>query len=488
VKARAGASKGGVPVLTGRILFGVATLVLFGASVFWSALGQPWGPGLSLGIALAAFALHVLLAFRRLSPFDPLVWIPVGFLLFYFGMPFVIEFMGMPTKLGYDPWGDGIDDPFVARGFCAAAFALVAFIWGVYLAGIRPARRIDPTLAQDRSLGVPALLFTLGSLIMVGIGIAVVGPSVVFGTYSDWWDAKLLGADQRWIDIGMVFAQSGVYALFAADEPRVRWRRWFAYLAFVSLAVIAVQKGDRTGLIQLGIGAGWCYSQRIRTMSWPPVLAVAFVALLAFPVLSEWRHERSLDQSTRSTIRELTADSIYNMGGSVSAIYYTIEWMPARKDYQLGSSLWYAVITAIPNPGLSKGVGWRQSDFDSSPSSWITAILAPAWFATGGGYGYAMAAEWYYNFGWPGMLIGMAGFGYLMARTRNRSNRSTMALLWSATLFAGLAMWIRNVAGFPLKVAVWPIVGIWVVDRLVRLLRGRALRPRAIAPVAPERY
>jgi oligosaccharide repeat unit polymerase len=484
---RAAAPTGGLNVLIGRVLFGIATFALLGAVVFWDALGRPWGPGASLVIALVAFALHIGLSLRRLSPFDPLVWVPVGFLLFYFGMAFVIELMGVPTTLGYDPWGDGVDDPFVPRGFCAAAFALVAFIWGSYLAGIRGARKPDPALAQDRSLGVPSLLFTLGALVMVALGIAIVGPSVVFGTYSDWWDAKLLGADQRWIDIGMVFAQSGVYALLAADEPRVRWRRWFAYLVFVALALIAVQKGDRTGLIQLGIGAGWCYTQRIRSVSWPPVIAVAFVALLAFPVLSEWRHERSLEDSKRSTVRELTADSIYNMGGSVSAIYYTIEWMPARKDYQYGKSLWYAVITAVPNVGLSKGVGWRQSDFDSSPSSWITAILAPAWFSTGGGYGYAMAAEWYYNFGWPGVLIGMTGVGYLMARIRNRSNRSTMALLWSATFFAGLAMWIRNVAGFPLKVMIWPIIGMWVVDRLVRLLRGRAARPAALAPAAPQR-
>ena len=124
------------------------------------------------------------------------------------------------------------------------------------------------------------------------------------------------------------------------------------------------------------------------------------------------------------------------------------------------------------------------------PSVWITWQIAPEWAATGGGYGFAMAAEWYYNFGMLGMVLGMALTGYGVTRARNASRRSSLALVWSATLFAGVSIWIRNVVGYATKVAVWPVVGLWVISRIVLLLRGRASRKSAVAasataPAAP---
>jgi hypothetical protein len=81
-----------------------------------------------------------------------------------------------------------------------------------------------------------------------------------------------------------------------------------------------------------------------------------------------------------------------------------------------------------------------------------------------------------------GLVLGMALTGWGVARARNNARRSSLALVWSATLFAGVAIWTRNVMGHPFKVAVWPIVGIWTLHRLLGLLRGRAARRRP--PVA----
>jgi oligosaccharide repeat unit polymerase len=398
-------------------------------------------------------------------------------------MPVVIDWLDVPTVRGYDPWQGGRHEA-IPRGFCVALLSFSAFLWGAYLAGIRTLG--GPPLRQplDRSLGVPSLLFTLGAVAMVAVGIAIVGPSTVFGLYGDWWDAKRLGADQRFLDQGMVFSWAGVFALLASDEPRVRWRRYVAYVVFVIVAVIAIQKGDRTGLIALGVGAGWCYTQRIGRLRWPPVLAATFVVLLVLPVIREWRSERSLDESARSSVLELLSETLYSNGSSVSAIVYSVELIPSEKSFEWGSTFWIAALNAIPNVTFTKGKEWASATLEENPSGWITATLAPNWYATGGGYGFAMAAEWYYNFGMPGVWFGMALIGYMTSRVRNASARSSLALVWSATFFAAIAIWIRNVLGFPLKVALWPIFGLIVVRWLVNALLGRRRKP-AVPPALP---
>ncbi len=402
----------GLEILTGRILFGGLTLALTAAVVWWNALGKPWGPGTSAAIVYAAFALHVTLIFRRVSPMDPLVWTPFALLLFSFGEPVVIEWMGAMTTLGYDPWNAG-NEAYVDRGFAASMLAIVAFMWGMHLAGVRPLAgdpRRDPN--PDRSLAAAGLLFCLGAMGMVVLGIAIVGPSALFGYYSDWWDAKLLGADQRWIDVGMVFSSAGVYALLATDDPKARWRRWFAYGLMPLFIGIAIQKGDRTGLIALGVGAGWCYTQRIARLRWPPVVAAAFLALIVMPVIGEWRAQRSLEASAQAGVYELLGDSLYNMGSSVNALVYTMELVPSQKTYAWGTTFWAAALQAVPNISFTKGKEWAQGSIEDTPSTWITWVINPIWASTGGGYGYSMAAEWYYNFGIPGLVLGMALVGW----------------------------------------------------------------------------
>jgi oligosaccharide repeat unit polymerase len=366
-----------------------------------------------------------------------------------------------------------------------ALLSVVALLWGIHLAGVvdlsRPLSRAAPS---DRSLGVAATLFTIAALIMTAIGIAIVGPSVVFGVYSDWWDAKLLGADQRFVDVGLIFSGAGVYALLATDEAGARWRRWLAYAVLAFCLLVALQKGERTSMVTIGVGAGWCYSQRIGRVRWPSVLALAFAAIVAFPVIREWRAERRIEESKRTSITELFGGSIYSLGGAVNSIIFTVEFIPEKKPYSWGATFASAFVNAIPNPGLTKGKAWAWTNLDVSPSTWITWMVNPLWAAAGGGYGFSMAAEWYYNFGMAGILLGMASVGFGLARARNASTRSSLALLWSTTMFAGTSIWIRNVLGYALKVATWPLIAVWVIDRLLKLMRGRSARRRDLRVAA----
>jgi hypothetical protein len=352
---------------------------------------------------------------------------------------------------------------------------MAAFLAGVDLSGVSNLNTAPPQgTGRDHSLAAPALLFTIGAIIMTAVGIAIVGPSTVFGLYHEWWDSKYLGADQRFVDTGLMLTGAGVYALLASDDPSARWRRWFAYTILAACLMIALSKGDRTAMVTIGVGAGWCFTQRVRRLRWTPVLVAAFIGIVAFPVIREWRAERSLEASKRASVGQLLGESVYSLGNAINAVILTVDLVPEHNPYGMGRTFRAAAVAAVPNLGLTKGASWKQKDVEDSPSAWLTWLVNPYWASTGGGYGFAMAAEWHYNFGLLGVLFGTVFTGFGVTRVRNACRRSSLALVWSATLFAGISIWLRNVVGFALKVAVWPVVGLWLIHRAMLLLRGRA--------------
>src|SRR5215469_5612582 len=199
-------SEGDVPIVAGSVLFGFAAVILYIAAQFWQELGIQAGPPVFAVFAFLLFSIHVGLIFRRCNAMDPLIWIPVSMLFFYFGMPVSVELLHDPYLPGYDAWQLGFS-PNLGRGFCMALLTLVAFLWGVYLGGVKDlsggAKR---DLKPDESLVLPGMALLGGGLAMVAVGIAIVGPSTVFGLYANWWYAKTYGADPRLLDIGLIFA------------------------------------------------------------------------------------------------------------------------------------------------------------------------------------------------------------------------------------------------------------------------------------------
>jgi hypothetical protein len=204
------------------------------------------------------------------------------------------------------------------------------------------------------------------------------------------------------------------------------------------------------------------------------------VGLLLMPIIGEWRAQRRLDDSKQSTTRELLGKSLGNMGSAVNSIHFTVDLIPRTKGYYWGGTFRHAFLSAIPNITFSRGKWFARATIEDTPSNWLTSIISPVWYMNRGGHGFSMAAEWYYNFGFPGVWLGMALCGFILARARNAANRSSLALVFSATLFAGMAIWVRNVLGAPLKVMTWPVIALFLIDRVVHMLRARSSRPRAV--------
>jgi O-antigen polysaccharide polymerase Wzy len=460
-----------LPILLGRVIFGVASFSLFGIVQSWNGLGSPWGPAGSAEIAIVLFAVHVFLVRRRVGALDPAIWLPVCMLMFYFGIPISLEFIfKTPPVAGYDAWEIGAS-PNLARGYALALLTTVSFICGLYFAGFKDLSRGPEESAKvDRSLVVPAYIMTYGALVMIVFGIALVGPSVVFGIYGDWWIAKASGVDSRFIDMGIVFAGAGTFALLASSEPNRPVRRYFALAVVLVLSVINIEKGARAALVVIGLGAGWCYTQRVRRIGWGPVLIATFVMLIALPAMREWRKDRSLEESTQTSVRDLIGAAVYGMGETSNVYGYTMDLIPSRKKFDYGYSFASAALRAIPNFGLTPGKSWGEVSVEHHPANWITNELNPSWFAEGGGYGYAMGAEFYFNFGITGVLLGLIFWGYLTGRIRNAAGLSPMRLVASALFFANTSLFVRNILGAPLRAFLWPLLGLMILRAALSLL------------------
>ena len=203
--------------LVGFSFFGLCSCILLIACSTIGRWPASMGPEFLAGCALMAMSLHVLLASRRVSTVDPVIWIPVAFLVFYFGMPFA-RFLG--AHIAYDAWS--VPAPRnLSRGFGVALLTLTAFIAGMYLHGIddrrNPNRTAWPTAAFLGWAGL--IVFAIGALSML-VGFIRAGPSLILGMYGEIYESKAVGVDFRLFDVGLILTKAGVIGLLAAHRPR----------------------------------------------------------------------------------------------------------------------------------------------------------------------------------------------------------------------------------------------------------------------------
>lgn len=457
-----------------RVSVGAATFFTFFAFVLfvlvwaWPEDAAWWSPEVSTLCAWLAVAIHVGFARKGLSAFDPRLWIPVCMLCFYFGMPVAIGLFDVPALeiKGYDAHDIG-PPPELERGFAVALLTLVAFLAGSHLAGFRSSirSRIGPHDERDRMLLGPGVCLMAGGVLMAALGVVVVGPKLLFGAYYQMMEARQFGAaDFRLWGIGLAFAKGGVFAALAAHDPRRPFWTQVALgvgaLCFFA-EMLAGSRGDMAGF---GLAAGFVFSQRVRHIPRWPVVIAFLVAFLFMPMIKEYRQLRRLQHTRSVSAGELMATTFYEMGNSVTPFTYTIHHIPRDKNYDFGGSILYAILWAIPNPTPTVGKSFSGDPIEHGPSKWYSWVANPSkYLYHGGGYGYALGAEWYFNFGFPGVLLGMIFTGWGVSKIVNRSRASGLSLVASALVLQSMVVLVRNNLGNPLKQASWPLIGLVVL-------------------------
>ncbi len=467
--------------LLGATLFGTVSIFLS----FLIASSPQHGtisPEMTSVFALVLFSTHIALAGRRLGTFDSAVWIPVAMLLFYFGMPYA-RALGAP--LSYEAWS--VDPPSnLGRGFEAALLTLSAFLTGLHLRGLPDRSRWNPESQTDqRCIRIASSLVVTTGIVLMLAGIFIAGPARVLGDYGAVYEAKAYGADFRFFDLGFILAKTGLLGILVTHTPRTRRSTGFAIVVAAFLLLFSARLGDRGGILSFLLPAGYIASQRIRQVNRIWILPCVLAAFILFPGLKEYRETGTITHTLSGGVLQSTRASLYEAGSSVLTFCYTLDLIPSERSYGLGISYLRAALHLIPNIGLSPGKAFLPDPLVADPAAWLVERIHPAKYAQGGGYGYAAGAEWYFNFGIPGVLLGMILFGYLFAGIRSIDQRGAYMLLVSAVSFSVGLLIVRNVVAAPLKSAVWSLAALVVYDFSVRLLLrdARQRRPSDTEPI-----
>ena len=467
----------------GVAFFGFSSLLLLSVVWLWDELGSPFGPGTCFAVATLALIVHFAICGRRLGAFDPAIWIPVIFYLHYFGMVVAVELIPGSGHTHYDAWNHGV--PKIDQGFATALLTLIAYLFGLHLIPLADMGSKIPTpSANERSIGLAAnVLLWVGTLMMV-VGIPVAGTSLVFGHYGEMKEAmKFAASDFRLLGAGFIFATGGLAGVIANTRSLNSGSLYAAFGSAAFITLFLVLTGDRTGMSVVGFAWGWVLTQRlIRIPRWP-VIAGFIVMILMAPMIKEYRVWRNLQDTTRLKPSELAASTFYEMGSSVGSFCWTIDRIPSKKNYDWGLSFGAHIVGNIPNFGV---VGQRFIYIDPlkhKPSMWVTWTADPVkYWNVGGGLGYAVGAEWYFNFGFPGVVIGMAFLGWLTAYSRNKSRDGPIQLLLASMMIVFMANVVRNDFGYPLRTAGWPLIGYFLIGLIPTVLAPKnANRARLIA-------
>jgi oligosaccharide repeat unit polymerase len=468
------------PSVLALTVLGSASILLTGIVWFWPQDRPPFGPGTCLALAVVLLIVHLVGIGRRLGSFDPGMWVPVLIILHSFGMVVAVEMIPDSGYFDYDPYGKGV--PRVEQGFALALLTQVLFMFGFHLFPMRSMRGQPPPPGEASSsvrLASHALLW--GGALMIIIGIPVAGVGLVFGHYGEAKEAaKFAEEDFRLIGAGYLFATAGIYGLIAS--ARSHWDSSFLSAAGASLLLLIFLflTGDRTGMSVLAFAGGWAYTQRLQRVPTWFVVTGFIVMFLFMPIVKEYRTWRNVDESTRAPISSLAAITFYEMGSTVQVYSYTLEEIPKNKDYDWGMSVVAQFVNIIPNFGTTAGRRFMSFDpLDHDPSKWVTWAANPSkYFRSGGGYGYAVGAEWYFNLGMPGVFFGMILMGVMTGYFRDRVHRSTMWMISSAIMFGFMVGVVRNDVGYPMRTALWPLAGYAIMVPIFNRFLGRRSGPR----------
>jgi hypothetical protein len=157
--------------------------------------------------------------------------------------------------------------------------------------------------------------------------------------------------------------------------------------------------------------------------------------------------------------------SAVEMGQSGGTLAYTLELVPAEREFDWGKSYWYGLASMFVPRFLA-------ADSDTAPrplAVWLVQRVRPGLAARGGGLGFSVIAEAYLNYGWYGAPVVVCLLGFLLSRV------SHWALGWPDS---------GRVALMACIIAIVPVAARGTLMALGRPLVLYALLPYSLALLA----
>ena len=402
------------------------------------------------GILVLVIATFIILFFSKLSEPKPVNWLTVDVL--FAGTFSVIHFAyffywwaGLTEGLG-QIWH--IRAANVPHTVCSA-LAMYLCAVNVFLFGFHIIRtvRFEPII--NDALASKTLMKSWGKLgrllVRLGFGgflgyVVLVGPAVVFGSYSGTNNHGFLPNVS--FQLGQVFLSSGVAVLILSRQRafsgRKSKRNFFglsmieAFLILTTLGAIGLH-GDRSTLMFVLLPVLIARSEyvktfRFSTLSWA---AVALIGLLGFIVSA-----RSVaDGDYKFKPLESINGALLNLGTSSICGFVAIDHIDRRNELYLGQMQTLHLMGAVPFSRRLAGV----TDSPENSSSMLMTLLVQGKVGKGvAGTGTSVFADFYLDFGFWGTNIIFLLVGMFNKSFQNKVRGST-SLTWHVAFVCNLS-------------------------------------------------
>jgi hypothetical protein len=221
---------------------------------------------------------------------------------------------------------------------------------------------------------------------------------------------QLVGADNWQATLGSFFVPGILITMATWHKSRcVVGTCWAMVLVFVAIQLFI---GSRGAAMMAGLPVVLLHHRvvhRIRTL----YLAAGAVFVFAlFPVIAQTRGESlgaRFDRLDDLFTDNLLVAAVSEMGQSANTIAYTLELVPASREFDCGAGYGYAAFTVFPNLfwDLHPSTKWGKY------CDWLVWTVESKCAQQGMGLGFSVLAEAYANFSilGPSLIAAILGFG-----------------------------------------------------------------------------
>lgn len=266
------------------------------------------------------------------------------------------------------------------------------------------------------------------------------------------------------------FMVPGIFFLLAGSKgkPRILF---FCNAVMLIYVLLQAFTGTRLWWAMPLVAYVWLWHRQIASIPKTVLgLGATGIVFVVFPAIMAVRNLPGVERLTFATyiaglltLKNPIIAILREMGGTLLTVAHTLELIPAIREFDVGLGYLYALFTVFPNffweihPTVARGLY----------SNWLTAIVAPATYYAGGGYGFSFIAEAYANFGWIGSLAVLGLVGFLFARFALWGASEPGRAATVATFLAFFLIYARGESASVVRALVWYALMPYVIARLL---------------------
>ncbi|MBX9680316.1 MAG: O-antigen polysaccharide polymerase Wzy family protein [Gemmataceae bacterium] len=362
------------------------------------------------------------------------------------------------------------------------AICLIAMHTGAMLACMRHWRKVagpaaesagGPTLEEVRIVGWVLLLLSFPCSAYVFS--STVGAALSEGYLALYSQPQDVGVQAIPRILAAFLTPAALFVLAGSQDSRMG--RWASAAVMVFNAVAQLTLGFRFFAMMPLVAYVMVWNRTIKPLPRIPLIAVAlFFVVAVFPLIRQTRDagsKRSVESMSGalSGIENPAAATLYEMGGTLMVPAYTMELIPATKNYDYGEGYFHAVFRLFPN------LFWdlHPSVVYGSPSHWLIWATNPWLASKGGSFGFSFIAEAYLSFGSLGApcVVGLIGFfvANLTLWAVRRPGLIEAKLAVVASFISFFAFFAREELAFIMRPLVWYSLGPYLMLKLLAYAR-----------------